>query len=102
MRADVVRRNYHDFYADRTDTTTGKIANDIGETFDLTLVENTNVVKREYTALNLQASYRLRAGTTLGGNYTLSKLFGNVNGENIRVGPLTTSATQYPEYFDMA
>ena len=32
------------------------------ETFDLTLVENTNAVKREYTALNLQASYRLERG----------------------------------------
>jgi len=102
VRADVVRRNYRDFYADRTDTTTGKVSNDLGERFDLTLVENTNAIKREYTALNLQASYRLNAGTILGGNYTLSKLFGNVNGENVRSGPLTSTILQYPEYFDPA
>ncbi len=102
VRADVVRRVFRDFYVDRTDTTTGTVTNDIGQTFDLTLVENSNAVKREYTALNLQASYRLSGGIRAGGNYTLSKLFGNVNGENIRSGPLTSSILQRPEYFDPA
>jgi outer membrane receptor protein involved in Fe transport len=102
VRADIVRRNYRDFYADRTDTSTGQITNDIGQTFDLTLVENTNALKREYTALNLQASYRMSGRIVAGGNYTLSKLFGNVNGENIRSGPLTSSILQYPEFFDVA
>lgn len=102
LRADIVRRTYQDFYADRTDTSTGQITNDIGETFDLTLVENTNELTREYTALNLQASYRLGGRIVAGGNYTLSKLFGNVNGENIRSGPLTSTILQYPEYFDRA
>ena len=59
LRADVVRRNYRDFYADRTDTTTGQVTNDLGEAFDLTLVENTNAVTRRYTALNLLGSYRM-------------------------------------------
>ena len=102
LRADVVRRNYRDFYADRTDTTTGQVTNDIGEAFDLTLVENTNAVTRRYTALNLLGSYRWGTRLTAGGNYTLSNLFGNVNGENIRSGPLTSTILQFPEYFDAA
>ena len=102
VRADVVRRVFRDFYVDRTDTTTGTVTNDIGQTFDLTLVENSNAVKREYTALNLQASYRLSGAIRTGGNYTLSKLVGNVNGENIRSGPLTSTILQRPEYFDPA
>ena len=102
LRADVVRRNYRDFYADRTDTTTGQVTNDLGEAFDLTLVENTNAVTRRYTALNLLGSYRMGTRLTAGGNYTLSNLFGNVNGENIRSGPLTSTILQFPEYFDAA
>ena len=102
LRADVIRRNYGGFYGSRTDTTTGQISNDIGETFDLTLVENTDAVTRNYTALSLQSAYRVGTRVTLGGNYTLSKLYGNINGENVNSGPLTSSILQFPEYFDPA
>jgi hypothetical protein len=100
VRADVVRRTYADFYADRTDTTTGKVKDAIGQEYDLTLVQNTNAVSRKYTALTLQASYRLNTRLTAGGNYTLSELFGNINGENIRSGPLESDILQYPEFFN--
>ena len=42
MRADVVYRNFNDFYSERVDTTTGQVTNEIGDEFDLKLVENTN------------------------------------------------------------
>ena len=100
VRADLVRREFRDFYVDRTDTTTGTVTNDIGQTFDLTLVENSNAVKREYTAVTVQGSYRLADGVRAGGNYTLSKLFGNVDGEDVRSGPLTSTILQRLEYFD--
>jgi outer membrane receptor protein involved in Fe transport len=102
LRADVVRRDFRDFYAARTDTSTGRVTNEIGQAFDLTLIENTNALTRNYTALALQGSYRLNDRVTAGGNYTLSKLYGNVNGENINSGPLTSSILQNPEYFERA
>jgi hypothetical protein len=102
VRGDYVWRTYGNFYASRTDTTTGTVTNDIGQEFDLTVVENTNELQRDYKALVLQGSYRVNSRLTAGGNYTLSKLFGNVNGENIRSGPLTSTMFQYPEYFNRA
>lgn len=100
LRADVIVRRFGDFYAERIDTTTGRVTDEEGQEFDLTLVENTDAVSRQYTALNLQANYRLTPRITAGGNYTLSRLWGNVNGENINSGPLTSSVLSYPEYFD--
>ena len=36
--------------------------------------------------------------TDVGGNYTLSRLWGNFDGESLGAGPLPASAFQYPEY----
>ena len=36
--------------------------------------------------------------TDIGGNYTLSRLWGNFDGENVASGPVSSSAFQYPEY----
>lgn len=102
VRADLVFRRFADFYAERTDTSTGRVANEIGQEFDVTLVENSDEVERRYTGLSLQANYRIGTRVTLGGNYTLSELRGNINGENINSGPLTSSILTYPEYFDRA
>jgi hypothetical protein len=44
-------------------------------------------------------NYHLNSVLDVGGNYTLSRLWGNVNGENVGSGP-TTFAFQFPEYFD--
>jgi outer membrane receptor for ferrienterochelin and colicin len=101
IRADVVYRNFHDFYADRIDTTTGQVTDSAGNVLDLALVENTNLFDREYAALSLQANYRFGTRIDLGGNYTLSRLWGNVNGETINSGPVSSSITTYPEYQDL-
>ena len=102
VRVDVVRRTFQDFYADRVDTTTGTVIDEFGQEFDLKLVENTNDLKREYTAGTVHVSYRLRPQYMIGGNYTLSRLHGNVNGETIGSGPVTSTVLSYPEYFDRA
>lgn len=38
---------------------------------------------------------------SLGGNYNLSRLYGNFVGENAASGPLTSSVREYPEYRDL-
>jgi hypothetical protein len=45
------------------------------------------------------ANYGPVHGLSLGGNYTLSRLWGNDNGENGNSGPLTNDILRYPEYF---
>jgi hypothetical protein len=102
LRADFVHRKYGGFYSERVDTTTGTATDEAGQVFDLNVLENTDAVRRKYDALNLQATYRVSTRINAGGTYTLSKLFGNVNGENVGSGPLTTDVLSYPEYFDRA
>jgi outer membrane receptor protein involved in Fe transport len=102
VRADVVYRDYNDFYADRIDTSTGQVQDELGQSFDLKLVENTDALDRQYVALNTQVNYRLLGRIDLGGNYTVSRLWGNINGEDIGAGPLTSSVLSYPEYFDVS
>jgi hypothetical protein len=100
IRSDVVYRDFNDFYSERVDTSTGQVVNERGDEFDLNLVENTNELERRYAALSTQFNYRFGSRTTIGGNYTLSRLWGNINGENIGSGPLTGDILSYPEYFE--
>jgi outer membrane receptor protein involved in Fe transport len=98
LRADFVYRDYRDFYAQRTDTTTGRVTNALGQSFDLTLYENSNVLKRHYKGLTTQGTYRFGARTDAGATYTLSRTWGNFNGENVVSGPVASSVLSYPEY----
>jgi outer membrane receptor for ferrienterochelin and colicin len=102
MRVDFMRRTFHDFYTDRVDTTTGTVEDEFGQVFDLKLVENTDALQRDYVAGTVHATYRFGSRYLLGGNYTLSRLHGNVNGETIGSGPVTSTILSYPEYFDPA
>ena len=102
IRVDVVTRQYGDFYTDRIDTTTGQVTDSQGQVFDLALVENTDAVSRQYAALVAQGTYRWNTRLQLGGTYTLSRLWGNVNGENANSGPITSGILSYPEYVDPA
>lgn len=98
LRADFVYRKYRDFYAERTDTTTGQVTNELGQTFDLALIENTNLLKRRYKGLTTQGTYRFGARSDIGATYTLSRTWGNVNGENVVSGPVPSGVLSYPEY----
>jgi len=98
MRADFVYRNYNDFYATRTDATTGRVTDPIAGTLDFSLLENTNVVDRTYKGVTFQATYRLGSRVEMGGNYTISKASGTFDGENSNSGPVTTELLSFPEF----
>src|SRR5215468_1442901 len=102
MRADFMYRDFRDFYSERLDTTTGVAVDSLGTRFDRSVIENTNSLKRQYTGVTLSAEYRLSARTDTGGNYTLSRLWGNFDGESVNSGPLPASTFQYPEYLQAA
>jgi hypothetical protein len=48
--------------------------------------------------VTVSANYRIGGRTDIGGNYTLSRLWGNINGENTASGPITSTILSYPEY----
>jgi len=100
VRADFVYRDYNDFYATRVDTTTGRVTDPIAGSFDLALLENTDVVDRKYKGLTVQATYRFGSRVDIGGNYTLSKTSGTFDGENLNSGPQTTRLLAYPEFVE--
>jgi hypothetical protein len=102
LRADVVYRDYTDFYASRQDLTTGRVTDSVGRSFDLTVVENTDAVAREYTAFTAQGIFRPNAQLQLGTMYTVSRAWGNIDGENLNAGPGTDGSLVYPEYKDPA
>jgi hypothetical protein len=114
VRADFVYRDYGGFYIQRTDLTTGAAvdtrsfapASVQGRAYDLTLIENDKdgLLNRQYTGLSLQAQYRGGARFDFGGNYTISRAWGNVEGETVPNGPIASGASgreavyNYPEY----
>ena len=98
VRMDVVYRSYHDFYSQRIDQSTGTVVDQFGNKSDLAIVENTDALKRRYAGMTLSANYRVGMHTAVGGNYTLSRLWGNFDGENSNSGPLFADLFQYPEY----
>ena len=106
LRVDAVYRDFDDFYATRTDTTTGQIRVDPltlqeapnGRTLDVRVIENTNDVNREYAALNTLLTWRAGASLDVNAAYTLSRTWGNFDGENEGAGPLPVQPALYPEY----
>ena len=98
LRADFVYRDYKDLYAFVTNTSTGQVSDAFGQRYDLRLVSNSDVLKRRYSGLSTQGTYRFAARTDIGGTYTLSHAWGNFNGESVSNGPGPSDITQYPEY----
>lgn len=98
VRVDLVHRESHDFYMDRGDLSTGTVNTPFGR-LDMFVVENDDeLINREYNGLHSQFRYRLGEAWELGGNYTLSKLEGNVDGETAASGPVRSALLNYPEY----
>ncbi|HWB18561.1 MAG TPA: TonB-dependent receptor [Vicinamibacterales bacterium] len=98
VRVDVVDRHFGDFYVNRTDTTTGQGTDEFGNAFDISYIENSNLITRRYTAVTAQGSYRLGTRVRLGASYTLSHLRGNDDGEDLGSGPVAATFLYYPEY----
>ncbi|HEX2164471.1 MAG TPA: TonB-dependent receptor [Thermoanaerobaculia bacterium] len=101
VRADVVYREFEDFYSNRIDQGTGQVDTPTGPA-DLTLVGNfgDDLLEREYRGLHLQGRYRLSDRLTLNANWTISELEGNINGETGGSGPVPESPRAYPEFAD--
>jgi hypothetical protein len=97
-RADVIHRDWQDFYAARTDRSTGSVVAGNGPT-DLTLIQNNDkLYERRYDALQTQFRYSPSSRLDFGGNWTLSHTQGNFDGENRGSGPITGQDGRYPEY----
>ncbi|HYH07154.1 MAG TPA: TonB-dependent receptor [Thermoanaerobaculia bacterium] len=84
FRADFIHRDWKDFYVLRRDLTTGKVALPAPSTasVDQGVIETgTGDLERTYDGIQTQGSWRISDRFSLGGNYTWSKLRGNVEGE---------------------
>jgi len=99
VRADLVYRDWNDFYAQRTDLSTGQVDTPNGPA-DFTLIGNfaDGFLSREYTGIHTQFRYRFTDRLTLAGNYTLSKTEGNFDGETGPSGPISSTFLNYPQY----
>lgn len=99
IRADLVYRDWTDFYAQVTDLSTGQVQTPNGPA-DFTLLGNfaNDVLEREYLGLLTSFRYRLSDRLTVAGNYTLSETDGNFDGEFSNTGPVSSAVLSYPEY----
>jgi hypothetical protein len=108
LRADVIHREWGDFYVVRTDIASGKTPDG---RLDVGLIENGDKedFERNYNGIQIQGAYRFLSRFNFGGNYTWSKLRGNVEGEEfnnatVPVGVVQPGGTvgyetpSFPEY----
>ncbi len=100
-RVDLIRRKWHDFYSLRATQDTGTVDDPAsGGVVDRIVVENNDAgLSREYRGIALQGAWE-RGKLRVGGNYTLSRLYGNIESDTASRG---TTAVQspvayYPEY----
>ncbi len=96
-RLDYVHRKSADMYGDFLNLSTGRVADSAGRPFDLTQVSNSPQARRSYDGLTADARYRFTA-LQVGANYTLSRTWGNFNGENVGSGPIRATVDTFPEY----
>jgi len=99
VRVDYVYRRYNDFYGNYVNMGTGVVTDPrTNLQFNMTVVDNTSDVVRDYKGLSVQFDYRLRRGFQLSGNWMLSWSRGSVEGEDSTNGATRASANEYPEY----
>ena len=96
-RVDYVHRKSVDMYGDFLNLSTGRVSDPAGRPFDLTLVSNSSQTRRRYDGVTGDASYRW-SRLQIRANYTLSKTWGNFNGENVGSGPIRSTVDTFPEY----
>jgi len=105
IRADYVRRRWSDFYVKHVSLATGSITDPVGTRTDKIVVDNSNAgLERRYEGVLLQGSYRMRRGLYAAGNYTWSKLRGNVEGESGGSAAVAVPSPGdfYPQYTSFA
>jgi hypothetical protein len=96
-RLDYMHRTSTDMYGDFLNLSTGRVTDSAGHPFDLTLVSNSPQARRSYDGMTADMRYRFTS-LQLGGNYTLSRTWGNFNGENVGSGPIRATFDTFPEY----
>ncbi len=102
VRVDYVNRQAKDFYVARLDLSTGTVTTPNG-TYNWTVYQNdSNLLERKYDGLQMSWNFRLTDTLGLGGNWTISRLYGNWDGENSTSGPLSSAIMQFPEYRNLA
>ena len=82
-RVDAHHAPLADFYSQRVGRSTGTIVDSFGNLADLAIVENTNDLKRRYSGGTTTATYRFNARSDIGGNYTLARLWGDFDGDDL-------------------
>lgn len=103
VRADYIDRTWDSFYAIRRTLDTGKAISPTGSQVDQGVIENSRGgLSRDYQAVQLQASWRPMQRLNVGGNYTWSKLRGNVEGESAGGATVLTENPDRPEYTGFA
>ena len=102
VRADLVDRDWRDFYAASVTPATRRATTPLGIPVDLVLERNSNNLRRQYRALQLQGRWTPRPYDA-GLDYTLSSLRGNDDGEGAN-GPVANAdpSIYYPELLNYA
>ncbi|HUJ13314.1 MAG TPA: TonB-dependent receptor [Thermoanaerobaculia bacterium] len=100
LRADYQYRKFRNFYTTVTNSSTGQVLDPlIGIPVDLSYLVNSNDLRRTYQAIVLQGGWHATHRLNVGGNYTFSKLRGNIVEETAGAGPVPSSGPQqYPEF----
>ena len=96
-RIDLIYRDFDNLFTDQVRPGL-TVADPTGRRFDLATVVNTNDLDRRYRALQSQVQYQISDRLALGGNYTLSKSYGNFNAESVASGPVQDDFLSYVEY----
>lgn len=101
VRLDLIQRRWHDFYALRVTRDSGTLTDPVGGlVFDRVVLENNDAgLHRKYHGASLQGAWRAGA-LQVGGNYTWSRLRGNVESDDAASGAvaLQSPVLYYPEY----
>jgi outer membrane receptor for ferrienterochelin and colicin len=99
VRADYVHREFGSFYA--SEIVPGNFVEipGTGAVLDQAVyINDDSVYNRKYDALMGRLDYRLGSHWSLGANYTLSRTYGNLDGETFDSGPIPGSFFEYQEY----
>jgi outer membrane receptor protein involved in Fe transport len=96
VRADLIAREWQNFYENRLTLATGKTPDGRG---DVSHMGNTDEIERKYRGLHLQGGWR-PGRTNVGGSYTYATLRGNDLSEGAATAtiPNLTLSGWYPEY----
>ena len=98
IRADLVLREWQDFYGSRRDIGTGQVDTTTGPA-DVSFLGNfDDGLTREYMGLLTQFRYRFNDKVDLSINYTWSELEGNFVGEGSNTAADASAHLTYPEY----